>query len=57
MPIGINRESVQERGTLEGEVKVRDRVVRSFVEGNDVFICLPTGYGKSLCFAITTPSL
>ena len=26
----------------------QDRAVRSFVEGNDVFICLPTGYGNSL---------
>ena len=24
--------------------------VKSFVEGNDVFVSLPTGYGKSLCF-------
>ena len=25
-------------------------VIKSFVEGNDVFACLPTGYGKSLCY-------
>ncbi len=24
----------------------------AFVEGNDVFGVLPTGYGKSLCYAI-----
>ena len=24
--------------------------VRSFVEGNDVFVSLPTGSGKSLCY-------
>ena len=25
-------------------------VVRKVYEGNDVFVCLPTGFGKSLCF-------
>jgi len=28
------------------------RVVASFVRGNDVFGVLPTGYGKSLCYAL-----
>ena len=27
------------------------RVIVSFVNGNDVFAILPTGYGKSLCLA------
>jgi len=26
--------------------------VKAFVEGNDVFVSLPTGFGKSLCFAL-----
>ena len=26
--------------------------IRSFASGNDVMTCLPTGYGKSYCFAI-----
>ena len=27
-------------------------VIEYFVKGDDVLVCLPTGYGKSLCFAI-----
>ena len=27
------------------------KVITSFVAGNDVFAVLPTGYGKSLCYA------
>ena len=26
-------------------------VITKFIEGNDVFVSLPTGLGKSLCFA------
>ena len=26
--------------------------IKSFVEGNDVLVILPSGYGKSLCFAL-----
>ena len=28
------------------------RVLKSFIEGKDVFVSLPTGYGKSLCYAL-----
>ena len=28
------------------------RVLKAFVEGKDVFVSLPTGYGKSLCYAL-----
>ena len=26
--------------------------VKAFVEGNDVFVSLPTGFGKTLCIAL-----
>ena len=28
----------------------QEQVLREVYDGNDVFVCLPTGYGKSLCF-------
>ena len=34
---------------LKGKQK---EIIMSFVNGNDVFCCLPTGYGKSICYFI-----
>ena len=28
------------------------KVVEAFLEGRDVFVCLPTGSGKTLCYCI-----
>ena len=33
------------------KAKQREAITR-FVGGEDVFICLPTGFGKSLCYAL-----
>ena len=30
----------------------QERVVRAFVQGRDVFVSLPTGSGKSLCYCL-----
>ena len=37
---------------IEALKKEQEEVVRAFLSGNDVFVSLLTGYGKSLCFAI-----
>ena len=29
----------------------QDKAVREFLQGKDIFVSLPTGEGKSLCFA------
>ena len=29
---------------------LQKKAVKAIVDGNDVFVCLPTGFGKSLCF-------
>lgn len=39
----IGYESVKER---------QKEALLEFVKGRDVFVCLPTGYGKSICFAL-----
>ena len=30
----------------------KQEVISAFISGNDVFCCLPTRYGKSLCYSI-----
>ena len=36
--------------------KEQEQVIGEFIDGKDVFVCLPTGFGKSLCF-ISLPDL
>ena len=38
-------------GIASLKAKQREAITR-FVRGEDVFICLPTGFGKSLCYAL-----
>ena len=39
-----------------GYSKLRHQQVKNFVQGNDVFVSLPTGSGKSLCYSILLAS-
>ena len=39
-------------GTLKPE---QEQAIRQFLQGRDVFIALPTGYGKSLCYFALPP--
>ena len=32
--------------------KEQSQAIRSFVSGRDVFVALPTGYGKSYCYTL-----
>lgn len=46
-------ESVQELG-YEKPTPDQEEAIVKFVSGRDVFISLPTGSGKSVCFACTS---
>ena len=37
---------------LQSLTNLQRHVIRSFVTGNDVFVSLPTGFGKSYCFVL-----
>ena len=46
---------IAEAASLYGYTNLKveqKRVLKSFVEGRDVFVSFPTGYGKSLCYAL-----
>ena len=33
----------------------QERVLSEFISGKDVFVALPTGYGKRICYAALHP--
>ena len=37
---------------MMGVAELKEKQKDAIVEGNDVLVILPTGYGKSLCFAL-----
>ena len=44
-------ESVQEAGYSPLKVKQKE-AIEAFVSGKDTFVALPTGYGKSIIYAL-----
>ena len=40
--------------TIGIELKLeQEKAIRGFIQGNDVFVSIPTGFGKSLIWATT----
>ena len=49
------RDAIVKAATSLGYSKLKleqDQAIASFVSDNDVFVTLPIGYGKSLCFVL-----
>ena len=46
----IIKKAAAEIGYFELKVE-QENIIKQFVSGNDVFVCLPTGFGKSLCYS------
>ena len=45
-------DSAVEAVGLKALKSLQCEAIRSFTEGHDVFVSLPTGYGKSFCFIL-----
>ena len=49
---------IADSARLLGFEKLKDKqvkAVKAFVSGSDVFVSLPTGYGKSVIYAVLPP--
>ena len=44
--------ALQQFGYLSFRSNQQELAIKNFVQGDDVFVCLPTGSGKSLCYCI-----
>ena len=56
-PLGMKclEEIIRECASRLGYRELKDEqitAISSFVQGNDIFVALPTGYGKSLIYAV-----
>ena len=52
METGQAIESAAKRIGLTQLKPMQVEVIKAFVSGNDVFVSLPTGYGKSFCYVL-----
>ena len=43
---------IRDAASSFGYRSLKNEQTRAFIGGKDVFVSLPTGYGKSLCFAL-----
>ena len=52
--MGVDETILKAAASLEySDLKPEQKcILKAFVEGKDVFVALPTGFGKSLCYAL-----
>lgn len=51
--MAYNASKIQYELLKEGQIKT----VEGYLSGQDVFVCFPTGLGKSLCFEIVPDAI